>query len=191
MKQQESKDIKIEQIRYHVAEIMDVLGLERKDESLKNTPLRVAKMYVNEVFSSLHEDAPKITTFPNSHGYNQMLIEKNITIYSTCEHHLVPIFGKCHIAYIPGDRVIGLSKLIRVAQYFSAKPQIQEKLTHEIGVFLQNELNTKDVAVVMDLAHFCCSMRGARDQNSTTITSFLGGSFKETEARTEFMALIR
>lgn len=186
----ESNKNKIALIEPHVKAIMEHLGLDLKNESLANTPNRVAKMYVNEIFSSLHSEPPKITTFPNT-GYDQLLLEKNITVYSTCEHHLVPIHGKCHIAYIPKDRVIGLSKLIRTAQYFASKPQIQERLTQEIGNFLQEKLGTEDVAVVMDLAHFCCSMRGARDPNSTTITSFIGGKFKSNELRTELFSLIK
>jgi GTP cyclohydrolase I len=180
------KDQKQKRIAKHFAGIMEELGLDLQDDSLKDTPNRVAKMYVHEIFSGLHSAPPKITTFKNKENYDQMLVMKDVTIYSCCEHHFVPIHGKAHIAYIPKDEVIGLSKLIRVAQYFAAKPQLQERLTQEIGNFLQECLGTQDVAVVIEAAHFCCSMRGARDPNSQTITSFLGGSFKALDVRSEF-----
>jgi GTP cyclohydrolase I len=148
-------------------------------------------MYVNEIFAGLHSPSPKITVFPNEENYDQMLVVKDITIFSCCEHHFVPIHGKCHIAYIPQSKVIGLSKLIRVAQHFSAKPQLQERLTQEIGNHLQKVLATDNVALVVEAAHFCCSMRGARDPNSKTVTSFLGGAFKKQELRTEFLSHLK
>ena len=181
---------KVAVIEKHFAGIMDALGLDLKDASLKNTPNRVAKMYVHEIFAGLHQPLPVITTFPNP-NYDQMLVERNVTVYTCCEHHFVPIVGKCHIAYLPGKKVIGLSKLIRVVQHFAAKPQIQEGLTQEIGNHLQKVLDTENVAVVVDCVHFCCSMRGARDINSSTVTSFLGGAFKDQAVREEFINTIK
>lgn len=181
---------KIVIIEKHFAAIMETLGLNLKDASLKNTPNRVAKMYVNEIFAGLHKELPVATTFPNP-GYNQMVVERNVTIFSVCEHHFVPIVGKCHIAYIPNKKVVGLSKMIRVAQHFAAKPQIQEGLTQEIGTHLQKVLNTENVAVLVDCVHFCCSMRGARDINSSTVTTFLGGNFIQQEVREEFFNTIK
>ena len=179
-------------IAEHFAGIMTELGLDLKDESLKGTPDRVAKMYVNEFCSGLNEDnEPKITTFPNDKEYNQMLVEKNITIYSMCEHHFVPIVGKCHIAYIPGRKVIGLSKLIRVAQFFSRKPQLQERLTQEIAEYLSEKLGTADIAVIIDAEHFCCKIRGAQDPNSSTVTSHIGGKFLNGDVRRELFDILK
>lgn len=182
---------KLDKVSEHFRSIMLELGLDLNDESLKETPMRVAKMYVNELFGSLHKEPPQIKTFPNNEKYDQMVLMKDITVYSTCEHHFVPIAGKVHIAYIPGDRVIGLSKLVRVSQHFAAKPQLQERLTQEIGKYLSEKLKTESVAVIVDAKHFCCSMRGARDPNSSTITSYLGGVFREAEVRAEFFSLVK
>lgn len=182
---------KIKKIATNFKNILTTLGINLKDEGYADTPNRVAKMYVEEIFKGLHSSPPKITTFPNDKGYDLMLIEKDITVFTVCQHHFVPIYGKCHIAYMPGERVIGLSKLIRVAQYFSAKPQIQEGLTMEIGTFLQKILKTEEVAVLMDLKHMCCSMRGARDISSGTVTSFLGGNFKTDGLRQEFFNFVK
>lgn len=181
---------KIDKIAPHFKIIMETLGLDTKSPAIKDTPRRVAKMYVNEICAGLHNAPPKITVFPNKQ-YDQMLIEKNITLTSLCEHHWMPIHGRCHIAYIPGKEVIGLSKLIRVAQHFAAKPQIQEGLTEEIAEFLKKTLETENVAVVIEAAHYCCIQRGVKDVNSTTITSHLGGVFKEPAVRTELFNFIK
>jgi GTP cyclohydrolase I len=183
------KKLRISKIEKHFTEIMKLLDLDVTDESIKDTPKRVAKMYFNEVFSSLHNKPPKITTFPNK-GYDQILVEKNITINSYCEHHFVPFVGTCHIAYLPGSRVIGLSKLIRVAQYFSYKPQLQERLTTEIAEYLIKVLKTEDVAVIINCQHFCCKVRGAKDANSSTVTSYMGGIFRNVAAKAELLKLI-
>lgn len=184
------KDQKIKIIAGHFQQIMVALGLDVSDPSIRDTPKRVAKMYVNEIFAGLSDEPPTITTFANK-SYNQMITMRDINIFSCCEHHFVPIHGKVHIAYIPGKQVIGLSKLIRIAQHIAAKPQIQEGMTQEIGVYLQKVLKTKNVAVLADCMHFCCSMRGARDINSSTVTTFLGGVFAEQKTKEEFFATIK
>lgn len=174
------------------AEIMIELGLDLNDPSLKGTPDRVAKMYINEFCSGLDLDnEPKITVFPNDKKYDQMLVEKNITIYSMCEHHFVPIIGKCHIAYIPGGKLIGLSKLIRVATFFARKPQLQERLTQEIADYLKEKLDTNDVAVIIDADHYCCRIRGVQDPTSSTVTTHLGGRFRMPEVRKELFDTIK
>jgi GTP cyclohydrolase I len=183
---------KVEKISSLFKEIMIELGLDLNDESLVETPHRVAKMYVEELFASVNTEPPVVKVFPNDEEYDQMLIEKDITINSVCEHHFVPITGVCHIAYLPEDKIVGLSKLIRVAQYFSKRPQVQERLTQQIGKYLSEVLATKSVAVVVHAKHHCCSMRGAKDPNSSTITSYLGGLFREQpEVRQEFFNLIK
>lgn len=160
------------------SEIMDVLGLDLNDDSLKGTPERVAKMYVEEIFSGLDpKSRPQITLFENKYQYNQMLIEKNITFYSNCEHHFVPIMGKAHIAYKSSGKVIGLSKLNRIVQYYAKRPQVQERLTNQIASELKNILETDDVAVIIDAKHLCVSSRGVKDDTSSTITSYYGGEF--------------
>lgn len=174
---------KKEKIEFHFKEIMTVLGLDLTDDSLKGTPKRVAKMYVEEIFSGLNpENMPKISLFDNKYQYNQMLVEKNITFYSNCEHHFVPIFGKAHVSYISSGKVIGLSKLNRIVQYFASRPQVQERLTNQIANKLKTILNTEDVAVIIDAKHLCVSSRGIKDETSTTITSYYGGVFK-TQAK--------
>jgi len=171
----EQKKVKIASL---FGQIMDVLGLDLNDDSLKGTPKRVAKMYIEEIFSGLNpENKPKIALFDNKYQYNQMLVEKNITFYSNCEHHFVPIYGKAHIAYISSGKVIGLSKLNRIVQYFSKRPQVQERLTNQIGEELKALLNTDDVAVIIDAKHLCVSSRGIKDESSSTITSFYSGAF--------------
>ncbi|HBI40289.1 MAG TPA: GTP cyclohydrolase I FolE [Tenacibaculum sp.] len=162
------------------SEIMDVMGLDLMDDSLKGTPNRVAKMYIDEIFSGLNpNNKPKIALFENKYQYNQMLIEKDINFYSNCEHHFVPIIGKAHIAYISSGKVIGLSKLNRLVQYYAKRPQVQERLTNQIALDLQNILETKDVAVIIDAKHLCVSSRGVKDDSSSTITCFYGGSFNK------------
>lgn len=169
-------------IAHHFRHIMDVLGLDLNDDSLRGTPMRVAKMYVEEIFSGLKpENKPKATLFENKYQYNQMLVEKNITFYSNCEHHFVPIFGKAHVAYISSGKVIGLSKLNRIVQYYARRPQVQERLTNQIGTELQRVLDTKDVAVILDARHMCVCSRGIQDDTSATVTSFYSGAFENPQ----------
>lgn len=159
-------------------EIMDVMGLDLKDDSLRGTPDRVAKMYIEEIFSGLNpKNKPKIALFNNKYQYNQMLVEKNITFYSNCEHHFVPITGKAHVAYVSSGKVIGLSKLNRIVHYYAKRPQVQERLTNQIGEELKNILDTDDVAVIIDAKHLCVSSRGIKDESSATVTSFYSGVF--------------
>lgn len=173
---------KKEKIAELFAEIMDVMGLDLKDDSLKGTPKRVAKMYIDEIFSGLDpKNKPKVALFDNKYQYNQMLVEKDITFYSNCEHHFVPIIGKAHVAYISSGKVIGLSKLNRIVQYYAKRPQVQERLTNQIAVELQSILNTEDVAVIIDAKHLCVSSRGIKDDTSATVTSFYGGQFAAAE----------
>ncbi len=187
-----SDDEKKEKISILFAEIMDVLGLDLTDDSLKGTPNRVAKMYVDEIFSGLNpENKPKIALFDNKYQYSQMLVEKNITFYSNCEHHFVPIYGKAHIAYVSSGKVIGLSKLNRIVQYFSQRPQVQERLTNQIGRELVEILGTEDVAVIIDAKHLCVSSRGIKDESSSTITSYYGGVFNTTEKIVELQNYLK
>ncbi|MFD1139639.1 GTP cyclohydrolase I FolE [Larkinella insperata] len=182
-------DAKIEQIEDHFRQIMNILGLDLTDDSLKGTPRRVAKMYVKEIFSGLNPDnKPKAALFENKYQYNEMLVEKNITVQSHCEHHFVPIIGRAHVAYISSGKVIGLSKLNRIVQYFAKRPQVQERLTVQIANELKEVLQTEDVAIIIDARHLCVSMRGVQDVNSSTVTAHYGGKFKEDEAtRQEFL----
>ncbi|MFC5194839.1 GTP cyclohydrolase I FolE [Bizionia hallyeonensis] len=163
-------------------EIMDVMGLDLTDDSLKGTPDRVAKMYIDEIFSGLNpKNKPKVALFENKYRYNQMVLEKNITFYSNCEHHFVPIIGKAHLAYISSGKVIGLSKLNRIVQYFAKRPQVQERLTNQIANELQTILETEDIAVIIDAKHLCVSSRGIKDDSSETVTAFYGGVFNTPE----------
>ncbi|NEN22317.1 GTP cyclohydrolase I FolE [Cryomorpha ignava] len=169
---------KKERISDLFSQIMDVMGLDLTDDSLKGTPDRVAKMYIEEIFSGLNPDnKPKIALFENKYQYNQMLVEKNITFYSNCEHHFVPIIGKAHIAYVSSGKVIGLSKLNRIVQYYAKRPQVQERLTNQIAMELKDVLNTEDIAVIIDAKHLCVSSRGVKDDTSATVTSYYGGVF--------------
>ena len=162
-------------------EIMDVLGLDLSDDSLKGTPERVAKMYIDEIFSGLNpKNKPKVALFDNKYQYNQMLVEKDITFYSNCEHHFVPIIGKAHISYISAGKVIGLSKLNRIVHYYAQRPQVQERLTNQIAEELKGILGTEDVAVIIDAKHLCVSSRGIKDDTSATVTAFYGGAFNTT-----------
>jgi GTP cyclohydrolase IA len=184
-------DLKIELIEKNFKEIMHVLGLDLSDESLKDTPRRVAKMYVKEVFSGLNPDnKPKATAFTNNFKFKEMLVEKDITIYSYCEHHFVPIFGKAHIAYFPNGHVIGLSKLNRIAQYYAKRPQVQERLTIQIATELKETLGTEDVAVIIDANHMCVASRGVNDVNSSTITSSFNGKFLNEATKSELLKYI-
>lgn len=183
---------KKEKISLLFAEIMDVLGLDLTDDSLKGTPNRVAKMYIDEIFSGLNPaNKPKIALFDNKYQYKQMLVEKNITFYSNCEHHFVPIYGKAHIAYVSSGKVIGLSKLNRIVQYFSQRPQVQERLTNQIGRELVEILGTEDVAVIIDAKHLCVSSRGIKDESSSTITSYYGGVFNTSEKIVELQNYLK
>ncbi len=182
---------KIRKIEHHFAEIMHTLGLNLTDDSLKGTPRRVAKMYVKEIFSGLNpENKPNIALFENKYQYNQMLVERDISLFSNCEHHFVPIYGKAHVAYISNGHVIGLSKLNRIVQYFAKRPQVQERLTIQIGQELQRILGTKDVAVVIDAHHMCVSTRGIKDATSSTVTAFYEGKFADEKTRTEFLTYV-
>jgi len=184
-------DTKIEMIETHFREIMHILGLDLLDESLRGTPHRVAKMYVKETFAGLNpENKPTMTLFTNDYHYNEMLVEKNIQFYSNCEHHFVPIIGKAHIAYISSGKVIGLSKLHRIVNYYARRPQVQERMTMQIGVALKSALMTEDVAVIIDADHQCVSSRGVGDQTSSTITAFYGGVFKTEEKKSEFLKML-
>lgn len=173
---------KKEKIALLFEQIMDVMGLDLTDDSLKGTPKRVAKMYIDEIFSGLNPaNKPKVALFDNKYQYNQMLVEKNITFYSNCEHHFVPIIGKAHVAYISSGKVIGLSKLNRIVQYFAKRPQVQERLTNQIAEELKGILDTEDVAVIIDAKHLCVSSRGIKDDTSSTVTSYFGGKFNTQE----------
>jgi GTP cyclohydrolase IA len=181
-------DKKIELIASHFHEIMHILGLDMEDGSLKGTPYRVAKMYVNEVFSGLKEEnKPSPTLFENNYHYDQMLVERDITFYSTCEHHFVSIFGKAHVAYYATGKVIGLSKLNRIVQYYARRPQVQERLTEQIAFELKKILQTEDVAIVMDANHLCVASRGVKDTSSSTVTASYHGKFKEAAVREELL----
>jgi len=183
-----SDDEKIAKIEKHFTAIMETLGLDLRDDSLKGTPRRVAKMYVKEIFSGLNpENMPVMAMFENKYKYNEMLVEKNISFYSNCEHHFVPIIGKAHVAYISNGSVVGLSKLNRLVQYFAKRPQVQERLTMQIGKELQKVLGTEDVAVLIDAKHLCVASRGVEDDTSSTITAYYGGKFKEEKTNNEFL----
>ena len=186
-----TEEEKIAAIEPHFRAIMEVLGLDLNDDSLRGTPLRVAKMYVKELFQGLNPaNMPSMTLFENKFQYNEMLVEKNINFYTNCEHHFVPFFGKAHVAYISSGKVIGLSKLNRLVEYFSKRPQVQERLTMQIGKALQTVLQTQDVAVMMDAKHLCVSSRGVKDDSSNTITSFFGGKFQDEKTKLEFLKYI-
>ena len=182
---------KVAAIAPHFKAIMEILGLDLLDDSLRGTPMRVAKMYVKELFQGLNPaNMPSMTLFENKFQYNEMLVEKNINFYTNCEHHFVPFFGKAHVAYISSGKVIGLSKLNRLVEYFSKRPQVQERLTMQIGKALQTVLQTQDIAVMMDAKHLCVSSRGVKDDSSNTITTYFGGKFQEEKTKIEFLKYI-
>ncbi len=182
---------KIERIKANVREIMLTLGLDLDDDSLSGTPNRVAKMFVKEIFGGLHpKRKPKSSTFKNKYKYGEMLVEKNITLYSTCEHHLLPIVGKAHVAYISNGTVVGLSKMNRIVDFYAKRPQVQERLNIQIVRELQKVLNTDDVACVIDAKHLCVNSRGIRDVESSTVTAEYGGKFKDETVRREFLEYI-
>ena len=187
-----SNEEKIDLIKDDVRHIMETLGLDLTDDSLNGTPNRVAKMFINEIFGGLDpKNKPNASTFENKYKYGEMLVEKNITVYSTCEHHLLPIVGKAHIAYISNGTVVGLSKMNRIVDYYSKRPQVQERLTIQVVKELQDVLKTKDVACVIDAKHLCVNSRGIRDIESSTVTSEFGGKFKEEATRREFLDYIK
>ena len=190
---EKSDEEKISIIKKNIKEIMHTLGLDLNDDSLIGTPARVAKMFVKEIFSGLKPDLrPKSSTFENKYNYGEMLVEKNINVYSTCEHHLLPIVGKAHVAYISSGTVIGLSKINRIVEYYSKRPQVQERLTKQIVTELQEVLKTKDIACVIDAKHLCVNSRGIKDIESSTLTSEFGGKFKYDQAtKDEFLKYIQ
>lgn len=184
-------DLKIELIQKKFAEIMEILGLDLSDDSLKDTPKRVAKMYVKEIFSGLNpKNKPSVTLFDNKYKFNQMLVEKNIAVYSYCEHHFVPIIGKAHVAYFSSGKVVGLSKINRMVQYYSKRPQVQERLTVQIANELKEMLKTEDVAVLIDADHLCVASRGVQDVSSSTVTSSYHGRFLDPNIRDEFLRYV-
>ncbi len=186
-----SDDEKVDKIESHFREIMQILGLDLTDDSLNGTPRRVAKMFVKEAFSGLNPaNRPVVRLFENKYKYDQMLVEKDITFYSHCEHHFVPIYGKAHVAYFSSGKVIGLSKINRFVQFFAKRPQVQERLTVQIGKELERVLNTEDVAVVMDANHLCVASRGVGDTNSKTGTAYFSGKFKDENIKREFLNYI-
>jgi|TARA_B110000444_G_scaffold218081_1_gene217419 GTP cyclohydrolase I len=183
---------KISVIEKNVNEILFTLGMDMNDDSLKGTPLRVAKAYVNEIFGGLNpKNMPKGSTFNNKYQYSEMLVEKNISVFSTCEHHLLPIYGKAHVAYFSNNNVIGLSKMNRVVDYFSRRPQVQERLTIQVVNTLQKMLKTEDVACVIDAKHMCVNSRGIRHVDCSTVTGEFGGKFKDQNVKREFLDYIR
>lgn len=182
---------KMKKIEASFKDIMDVLGLDLKDDSLQDTPKRVAKMFVKEIFSGLNPaNKPSVSVFANTYGYKDMLIEKDILVQSSCEHHFLPFFGKAHVAYIPNDNVIGLSKINRIVDYYCRRPQVQERLTLQIAQELKQVLGTEDVAVYIESKHMCVAMRGIKDDNSSTVTFNYSGKFAEREYKDQFMQMI-
>jgi GTP cyclohydrolase I len=187
-----SDEEKISIIEKNVYNILETLGMDLTDDSLKGTPKRVAKAWVNELFGGLKpEKMPKTSTFDNKYSYTEMLVEKNITVYSTCEHHLLPIIGKAHVAYFSKGTVIGLSKMNRIVDYFAKRPQVQERLTMQVVKALQKALGTDDVACVIDAKHLCVNSRGIRDVDCSTVTAEFGGKFKDKNVKREFLDYIR
>jgi len=183
---------KIERIKKDVESILFTLGMDLADDSIKGTPNRVAKMFVKEIFGGLNpQRKPKPSTFDNNYKYGEMLVEKNITLYSTCEHHLLPIIGRAHVAYISSGKVIGLSKMNRIVEYYAKRPQVQERLNMQIVQELQKALGTEDVACVIDAKHLCVNSRGIKDIASSTVTSEFGGKFKDPQVKREFLDYIQ
>jgi GTP cyclohydrolase I len=183
---------KIAKIEASVKDILHTLGMDLTDDSIQGTPKRVAKAFINEMFMGLDpKNKPKASTFDNNYNYGEMLVEKNIVVYSTCEHHLLPIIGRAHVAYISDGKVIGLSKMNRIVEYFSKRPQVQERLTMQIVQAMQEALGTQDVACVIDAKHLCVNSRGIKDIESSTVTSEFGGKFKEKETKKEFLQYLQ
>jgi GTP cyclohydrolase I len=191
IKKENEDDIKINTISWHFEEIMKTLGLDLEDDSLRDTPKRVAKMYVKEVFQGLDpKNKPEVTLFENKFQYNEMLVERDIKVHSFCEHHFVPILGKAHVAYISSGKVIGLSKINRIVNYYSRRPQVQERLTEQIAEELKKVLQTDDVAVIIEADHMCVIMRGVEDEGSSTTTASYHGKFKDREYRNDFLTYV-
>ncbi|RTE53859.1 GTP cyclohydrolase I FolE [Arenibacter aquaticus] len=185
------KSTKIEKIALYFKKIMETLDLDLDDPSLMDTPERVAKMYVNEIFKGLdNANFPKISFFENNYAYKEIIVIRNITLYSYCEHHFVPFFGKVNVGYLPNNKVLGLSKVNRIVQFLASKPQVQEKLTVEIGNTLMKLLETHDMAVSIEAHHLCVASRGVEDSNSATKTKFFSGRFKKNKYRSQFLASI-
>ena len=183
---------KIEKIQESVKDILITLGMDLTDDSMRGTPKRVAKAFVNEMFMGLNpKNMPKASTFDNNYNYGEMLVEKNIVVYSTCEHHLLPIIGRAHVAYISDGKVIGLSKMNRIVEYFSKRPQVQERLTMQIVQAMQEALGTDDVACIVDAKHLCVNSRGIKDIESSTVTAEFGGKFKNKETKREFLDYVK
>jgi GTP cyclohydrolase I len=183
---------KIVKIEASVKDILHTLGMDLTDDSIQGTPKRVAKAFINEMFMGLDpKNKPKASTFDNNYNYGEMLVEKNIVVYSTCEHHLLPIIGRAHVAYISDGKVIGLSKMNRIVEYFSKRPQVQERLTMQVVQAMQEALGTQDVACVIDAKHLCVNSRGIKDIESSTVTSEFGGKFKEKETKKEFLQYLQ
>lgn len=187
-----NKDDRREQIQQHMRSVLELLGLDLRDDSLEETPHRLAKMYVDEIFNGLdYATFPKITKIQNRMKVSEMVLVDDITLTSTCEHHFVTIDGKVAVAYYPKDWVIGLSKINRVVQFFAQRPQVQERFTEQILTAFQTILETEDVAIYVKATHFCVKCRGVKDTNSQTITSAFGGVFlQDRETRKEFLSLI-
>jgi GTP cyclohydrolase I len=183
-----SDDKKISLIEDKFRDIMETMGLDLNDDSLQGTPHRVAKMFVKEIFYGLNpENKPKISVFENKFKYGEMLVEKNINMNSTCEHHFLPIVGKAHVAYVSNGEVIGLSKINRIVDYYARRQQVQERLTVQISNELRSVLKTEDVAVVIDAKHMCVSSRGIQDESSSTVTAEYSGKFKDRSVRVKFL----
>nr|WP_243743973.1 GTP cyclohydrolase I FolE [Tenacibaculum caenipelagi] len=183
---------KIEKIQENVKEILETLGMDLNDDSLSGTPKRVAKAFVSELFMGLNpKNKPEPSTFDNTYKYGEMLVEKNIIVYSTCEHHLLPIIGRAHVAYISNGKVIGLSKMNRIVEYYAKRPQVQERLTMQVVQAMQEALGTQDVACVIDAKHLCVNSRGIKDIESSTVTAEFGGAFKNKETKREFLDYIK
>ncbi len=184
-------NLKMNLIEDKFRDIMEIMGLDLTDDSLSGTPKRVAKMYIQEIFSGLNPaNKPKVALFENKYQYNEMLVEKDITFYSNCEHHFVPIIGKAHVAYISSGKVIGLSKINRIVNYYAKRPQVQERLTVQIANELKSILETEDVAVIIDAEHLCVSSRGVQDVNSSTVTAQFEGKFKEEGTKNELLTYV-
>jgi GTP cyclohydrolase I len=187
-----SDEEKIEKIQESVKDILHTLGMDLEDDSIQGTPKRVAKAFVNELFMGLNpKNKPKASTFNNNYKYGEMLVEKNIVVYSTCEHHLLPIIGRAHVAYISKGKVIGLSKMNRIVEYFAKRPQVQERLTMQVVQAMQEALGTQDVACVIDAKHLCVNSRGIKDIESSTVTAEFGGKFKGQATKSEFLDYIK
>tara|TARA_R110000787_G_scaffold234375_4_gene341256 strand:- start:1627 stop:2307 length:681 start_codon:yes stop_codon:yes gene_type:complete len=183
---------KIDRIQESVKDILTTLGMDLEDDSLKGTPKRVAKSFVNELFMGLNPaNKPKASTFENNYNYGEMLVEKNIVVYSTCEHHLLPIVGRAHVAYISDGKVIGLSKMNRIVEYYAKRPQVQERLTMQVVEAMKEALGTDDVACVIDAKHLCVNSRGIKDIASSTVTAEFGGKFKNKDTKQEFLDYLK